>query len=208
MKDPAPFSQLGRHTVSQAPHRCNTLELADTPNAVGLARLHTVDLLSRWGVPSETVETIRLLVSELVTNAVRHPGEQGQSTQVSALASRNTSQRFELTLEKLWDAVRLSVRDRDARPPVLKQVGVEAEGGRGIFIVAMMSRNWGYHPAVDKPGKVVWAEVGLVPVGRVSEDERDVRLPDRPPSAEHGVPRAAPADPNLLGRVLVGVREF
>ncbi|MFF8442334.1 ATP-binding protein [Streptomyces californicus] len=205
---PALLSPLGRHTVSQAPHPRDTLELADTPNAVPWARLHTADLLSRWGVPSEAAQTVQLLVSELVTNAVQHPQEQGEETQVSILSSRNTSQTFALTLEKLWDAVRVSVWDRDARPPVLKEVGVEAESGRGIFMVAMMSRTWGCRPAVGVPGKVVWAEVGLLPIGRVGEDERAVRPPGRPPSAEPGIPKAAPADPNLLGRVLVGVREL
>ncbi|WP_257135967.1 ATP-binding protein [Streptomyces sp. t99] len=181
--------------------------MADTPNAVPWARLHTADLLSWWGVPSEAAQTVQLVVSELVTNAVQHPQEEGEGTQVSILSSRNTSQTFELTLEKLWDAVRVSVWDRDARPPVLKEVGVEAESGRGIFMVAMMSRAWGYRPAVGIPGKVVWAEVGLLSIGRVGEDERAVRPPGRLPSAEPGIPRAAPTDPNLLGRVLVGVRE-
>ncbi|MFH9266968.1 ATP-binding protein [Streptomyces sp. NPDC017546] len=180
--------------------------MADTPNAVGLARLHTVDVLSRWGVPPDVVETTRLLVSELVTNAVRHPQEGVE--QVSAYSSRHTARTFELTLEMLWDAVRISVWDRDSMPPVLKEVGVEAESGRGIFIVAMMSRTWGCRPAVGMPGKVVWAEVGLLPIGHIGEDERAVRPLGRPPSAEPGIPRAGPASPNLLGRVLVGVREL
>ncbi|MFD4123678.1 ATP-binding protein [Streptomyces globisporus] len=180
--------------------------MADTPNAVGLARLHTVDVLSRWGVPSDVVETTRLLVSELVTNAVRHPQE--GSEEVSAYLSRYTLRTFELTLEMLRDAVRISVWDHDSRPPTLKEVGVESENGRGIFIVAMMSRNWGFHPAVGVPGKVVWAEVGLAPVGGVGEDRRTARCPGRPPSVETVDPSAVPPDPNLLGRVLVGVREL
>ncbi|KQX31450.1 hypothetical protein ASD97_13165 [Streptomyces sp. Root63] len=194
--------------MSQAPHPRNTLELANTPNAVPWARQHTANLLSRWGVPAEAAQTVQLLVSELVTNAVQHPQEQGKETEVSILSSQNTSQTFELTLEMLWDAVRVSVLDRDERPPVLKEVGAEAESGRGILIVAMMSRTWGCRPAVGIPGKVVWAEVGLLPVGRVGDDERAVRPPGRPASAEPGIPRAAPANPNLLGRMLVGVREL
>ncbi|MEU6633734.1 ATP-binding protein [Streptomyces parvus] len=180
--------------------------MADTPNAVRLARLHAEDLLPKWSVPSATVETVRLLVSELVTNAVQHP--QDDETQDSVLAMRNAAQTFELTLERLWDAVRVSVWDRDSTPPLLKKVGVEAESGRGIFIVAMMSRTWGCRPAVGIPGKVVWAEVGLLPIGRARVDERAVCPPGRPPSDEPGVPRAAPADPNVLGRVLVGIKGF
>ncbi|TBO61296.1 ATP-binding protein [Streptomyces kasugaensis] len=190
--------------MSQAPHPRNRLTLADTPNAVGLARLHTADVLSCWGVPSEIVETAQLLVSELATNAVRHPKE-GEE-QASQFSSRNTVQTFEISLEIAGDAVRVSVWDRDRRPPVLKEVGVEATGGRGVFIVAMMSRNWGHYPAWGMPGKVVWAEVGLVPASRVGESERATGSPGRPRAAGPEVPRAARVDLNVLGRVLVGVR--
>ncbi|MEU9708373.1 ATP-binding protein [Streptomyces sp. NPDC047967] len=179
--------------------------MADTPNAVRLARLHTEDLLPKWGVPSGVVETVRLLVSELVTNAVQH--SQDDETQGPVLAMRKAAQTFELTLERLRDAVRVAVWDRDPRPPLLKEVGVESEGGRGVFIVAMMSRSWGSRPAVNAFGKVVWAEVGLLPVVRVVEDEEAVNLPGRPAGSDSGVPRAAPPDPTLLGRVFVGVRE-
>lgn len=190
--------------MSQAPHPRNSLTLADTPNAVGLARLHTADILSCWGVRSDIVETVQLLVSELATNAVRHPKE-GEE-EASPFSVRNTVQTFEITLEITGDAVRLSVWDRDTRPPVLKEVGVEATGGRGIFIVAVMSRRWGHYPARGMPGKVVWAEVGLIHPSRAGEDERSTRSPGRPPTAGPGVPKAAGVDPNMLGRVLVGVR--
>ncbi|WP_308377751.1 ATP-binding protein [Streptomyces sp. ISL-98] len=190
--------------MSQAPHPRNRLTLADTPNAVGLARLHTADVLSRWGVPTDIVETVQLLVSELATNAVRHPKE-GEE-QAPLFSTRNTVQTFEISLEIIGDAVRVSVWDRDTRPPVLKEVGVEATGGRGIFIVAVMSRRWGHYPVRGMPGKVVWAECGLVPASRVGEDERAARSPGRPLTAGPGVPRAARVDPNVLGRVLVGVR--
>ncbi|MGY5134479.1 ATP-binding protein [Streptomyces nigrescens] len=64
--------------MSQAPPPRDRLLLAGTPNAVRLARLHTTDVLSHWGVHPDSIETIRLLVSELATNAVRHPKEGNQ----------------------------------------------------------------------------------------------------------------------------------
>ncbi|MEU9373692.1 ATP-binding protein [Streptomyces sp. NPDC048255] len=169
--------------------------LAATPNAVGLARLHTADVLSRWGVPSDVVETVQLIVSELTTNAVQHPAEGGE--QDSLFSPRNTPETFELLLEMAYDAVRVSVWDRDQRPPVLKQVGVEATDGRGIFLVAVMSRTWGHYPARAVAGKVVWAEVGLVPASRLSEDEKFERSPGRPPSTWRSVPPAERLNPNL-----------
>ncbi|MER5970318.1 ATP-binding protein [Streptomyces sp. NPDC002055] len=181
--------------MSKAPQSRNSLMLADIPNAVGLARLHTADVLSRWGVHAGIAETVQLLVSELATNAVRHPKEGEEDA--SPFSVRNTVQTFELALEIIGDAVRVSVWDRDTRPPVLKQVGVEATGGRGIFIVAVMSRRWGHYPARGMPGKVVWAEIGLNPANRVGEDERSARSPDRPPisrprEAEDATSRSEP----------------
>ncbi|MFJ6574175.1 ATP-binding protein [Streptomyces sp. NPDC091292] len=197
----------GRHTMSQAPHPRNSLTLADTPNAVGLARLHTADVLSCWGVHSDTVDTVQLLVSELATNAVQHPKEGEKDASLFSVRSRVRT--FQFTLEIIGDAVRVSVWDRDTRPPVLKEVGVEAAGGRGIFIVAAMSRRWGHYPTRGSmPGKVVWAEVGLVPAGRVGEDEGPTRSLGPPTTAGPGQPRAAHVDPNLIGRVLVGVRSI
>ncbi|NBE51199.1 ATP-binding protein [Streptomyces boluensis] len=190
--------------MSQAPHQRDTLTLADTPTAVGLARLHAADVLSHWGVPSDVVETVQLIVSELTTNAVRHPKEK-ESEEVSLFSSRFDVQTFELTLEMVRDAVRVSVCDRDVRPPVLKEPGVEATGGRGVLIVAMMSSRWGHYPARGMPGKVVWAEAGLSPGSRVGESESLERPPGRPPSTGRRRPQT---DPHLLGRVLVGVRDL
>ncbi|KND38274.1 ATP-binding protein [Streptomyces acidiscabies] len=190
--------------MSQAPHLLNRLTLADTPNAVGLARLHTADVLSKWGVHSDIVETVQLLVSELTTNAVRHPKE-GEE-QASLFSARNTVRTFVISLEITGDVVRVSVWDRDARPPVLKEVGVDATGGRGVFIVAMMSSRWGHYPARGMPGKVVWAEVSLFPASRAGASETVSRSPGRPPGSGPRVPEAKRIDPNLIGRVLVGVR--
>ncbi|MET9957013.1 ATP-binding protein [Streptomyces sp. NPDC006339] len=179
--------------------------LATTPNAVGLARLHTADVLSSWRVPSDIVKVVQLVVSELTTNAVQHP-EEGDEP-VSLLSPHSKVQTFELLLEMTHEAVRVSVWDRDDRPPLLKEVGVEETSGRGIFLVATMSRNWGYYPTRDLPGKVVWAEISLVPTSHLHEVERE-QFPSRPSPSGRRVPRAERVDPYLLGRVLAGVRSL
>jgi len=201
---PALLSLFGRPTVSQVPPPHDRLTLADTPNAVGLARLHTADVLSRWGVPSDSVETVKLLVSELATNAVRHPKEEEKHG--PSYSECNMVQTFEVALEIIGDAIKVSVWDRDARPPVLKQVGVEATGGRGIFIVAAMSRRWGCYPAREMPGKVVWAEVPLVPATLGRKDVGSAHSSACPPKGGPREPRTPPVDPHVIGRVLVGVR--
>ncbi|MEU2670457.1 ATP-binding protein [Streptomyces sp. NPDC007164] len=189
----------------EQPRRCR-LALADTPNAVALARLHTADVLSGWGVSSDTVETAQLLVSELATNAVRH-SEEGEASTLP-FSSQSSVQTFELLLEAVSGAVRLSVWDRDVRPPVLKEVGVDATGGRGIFIVAVMSRAWGYYPARSAPGKVVWAEIALDATDPNEDHDASASSPGQP--ATDGLPASkdARADPNLIGRVLVGIKDL
>lgn len=191
--------------MSQALPPHNRLMLATTPNAVGLARLHTADVLSSWRVPSDIVKVVQLVVSELTTNAVQHP-EEGDEP-VSLLSPHSKVQTFELLLEMTHEAVRVSVWDRDDRPPLLKEVGVEETSGRGIFLVATMSRNWGYYPTRDLPGKVVWAEISLVPTSHLHEVERE-QFPSRPSPSGRRVPRAERVDPYLLGRVLAGVRSL
>ncbi|WP_406281453.1 ATP-binding protein [Streptomyces sp. NBC_00209] len=150
------------------------ITLADTPNAVGLARLHTTRLLSSWGVPAGVVETARLLVSELTTNAVQHPKE--GLPPVSLFSAERTVQTLELSLEVARGAVRVAVWDRDATPPVLKAPESEATSGRGILIIESLSRDWGCYPARGGlPGKVVWAEIDLAPPSHVDGNEDSER---------------------------------
>ncbi|MGN5633417.1 ATP-binding protein [Streptomyces sp. AC154] len=186
--------------------RSSRLALADTPNAVALARLHTADVLSGWGVSAGVVETARLLVSELATNAVRHSAEGEEPT--PPFSPQSGVQTFELLLEAVSGAVRLSVWDRDMRPPVLKEVGVDAMGGRGIFIVAVMSRAWGYYPARGMPGKVVWAEIALASTSPDEGRNASVSSPGRPATDDLRASGDARAVPNLIGRVLVGIKEL
>ncbi|WP_411076262.1 ATP-binding protein [Streptomyces sp. cmx-4-7] len=200
-----PLSQLGRSSVSEVPPLRDKFTLADTPNAVGLARLYATTTLSSWGVPAPVVETARLLVSELTTNAVQHPKE--GTAPASLFSPERTVQTFELMLEVARGTVRVAVWDRDARPPVLKTPGFEATSGRGILIVEALSRNWGHYPAHGGlPGKVVWAEIDLVPPSGVEENEEAERPPSQSSLTGHLVPGAQPGNPHLLSQLLVGVQ--
>jgi anti-sigma regulatory factor (Ser/Thr protein kinase) len=171
-----------RSTVSEAPPPRDRLKLVGTRSAVGLARLHTVDVLSCWGVHPDSVETVKLLVSELTTNAVRCLNMRQEES--PPYAEHNTAQAFELALEITNGAIRVSVWDPDPQPPILEHAGVDATGGRGLFIVAAMSRRWGSYPVRALLGKVVWAEVPLVLVthGRADFTSGSPRLlqPTRP----------------------------
>ncbi|MFJ4677226.1 ATP-binding protein [Kitasatospora sp. NPDC088783] len=191
----------GRHHMSQGRPYVSHLTLADTPNAVPWARRHTADILRRWRIPDAVIETANLIVSELTTNAIRHPAnDQLQSTGYPSLAGVGT---FTLGLLLTGTGLLVQVADRDPRPPARREVGVEATGGRGLFLVSEMTNRWGYYPTTTA-GKVVWAELLLHGPGRSGSghtEQADERT--QPAEASGPVP-----DPLLIGRVLVGLREL
>ncbi|WP_435603357.1 ATP-binding protein [Streptomyces sp. bgisy130] len=111
------------------------------PTAVALARRHVRAQLARWKVGEETVFSTELIVSELVTNAVRHGGP--------PLELRLVKDRT-LTCE---------VTDGSPAAPHLRHARTVDEGGRGLFIAAQLSQDWGTRYRVQ--GKTVWAEQAL-----------------------------------------------
>ncbi|WP_063783182.1 ATP-binding protein [Streptomyces sp. XY431] len=192
--------------MSQARHGFSQLELADRPSPVAWARRHTVDVLGRWQVPPDVIETARLLVSELATNAVRH----SKSDTVGSLFSEACPvQTITLALMLGRGRLLLSVRDSDCRPPVVKSVGEDAESGRGIFLVEALSEHWGYYHLPAAAGKVVWSELTLVaPDLRIGAEHPP--NPSDPPASCQVVedPRRGQAPPLLMARTLVGLREL
>jgi anti-sigma regulatory factor (Ser/Thr protein kinase) len=123
------------------------LELGALPTAVPCARLHARHLLWEWGLNDLAADT-ELLVSELVTNAVKATAGQQQAAIRLQLSSECASVRVEV-----WDA--------DSRPPVLMDdpPDLEEEGGRGLFLVATLSARWDWYPTEQPTGKVVWCEL-------------------------------------------------
>src|SRR5689334_8767648 len=94
--------------------------------------------------PGERYDLLQLIVSELVTNCVRH-------------GNLSASEGVVLTVRLLRDHVRVEVEDCGsgftAGPRPVPQP--DAEGGRGLFIVQELADRWG----VDVDGQtVVWAE--------------------------------------------------
>lgn len=118
------------------------LGLSPIESAAASARRLVDKACAQWGLPALR-DTARLVVTELVSNAVRHGT-------VAASAA------VEVTLTRGVGAVYVSVRDRSRRlPKPGGPVPPTVEGGRGLLVVGIMSRAWGATPTVD--GKVVWA---------------------------------------------------
>ncbi len=87
-------------------------------------------------------ETAVLLVSEVVTNALRH-----------------TDGRVELSLWRFPDRVRVEVADETSRSPVTSRADPLDESGRGVPLMDALSDRWGTSPHGD--GKVVWFELDV-----------------------------------------------
>jgi anti-sigma regulatory factor (Ser/Thr protein kinase) len=127
------------------------LVLGALPSAVPCARLHTRLVLAEWDL-KPLAETAELLVSELVTNAVRAS---------AGLPARHLG----LPTVQLWlsadhERVLIEVWDADERMPVCEQPDPSAEHGRGLFLVETLSENWGTYRPAGYPGKIVWARCG------------------------------------------------
>jgi anti-sigma regulatory factor (Ser/Thr protein kinase) len=123
------------------------LEIRPDPAEVGRARRWARSRLAGSGIQADEplAETLILLVSELVTNAVVHTGRP---------AVLRLSLPHVVTEES---TVRLEVADRSGRAPVPRCAGDEATGGRGLALVDGLADRWGW--SVDSTGKRIWCEL-------------------------------------------------
>jgi serine/threonine-protein kinase RsbW len=119
------------------------IELPATGRAAGLARQLTREALIAWQ-RADLEETAVLIVSELVTNAVRHA-----STGGSLVALR---------LEIDGTSVRIEVHDEDPRWPQPSTPDALDESGFGFVLVNALASKWGVSDTAT--GKAVWAELG------------------------------------------------
>jgi anti-sigma regulatory factor (Ser/Thr protein kinase) len=103
-------------------------------------------MLRSWRLDG-LAHTVELLVSELVTNAIRHAGGE-----------------VRLRLERGRDAVLCEVCDNVRSLPQLQTPTAMAEYGRGIVLVSELSDSWGCRRTAS--GKVVWFTVRLPRDGR------------------------------------------
>jgi anti-sigma regulatory factor (Ser/Thr protein kinase) len=130
------------------------LQLGALPGAVPCARLHTKLVLWEWGI-DHLVETAELLVSEIITNAVRvsasPANDQGGSQRPSGLPTVW----FWLAADRR--NVLIQVWDGSPETPTRHEVDPEAESGRGLLLVDRLSDRWGSYTPDGWSGKVVWA---------------------------------------------------
>ena len=111
------------------------------PALVGPVRKQVVQQLETWAL-SEAAFTTELVVSELVTNAIRY-GE------------------HPIRLRLIHDATTLivEVSDSSHTAPHLRRAKTFDEGGRGLLLVAQLTQRWGSRHTTE--GKTIWAELAL-----------------------------------------------
>jgi anti-sigma regulatory factor (Ser/Thr protein kinase) len=120
------------------------LDLGPEESDVRLARQFLAAHCERWGC-RDLLEDGRLVVSELVTNAVIHAGR-----------------RCELAIAFRGGWLRVEVRDRGPGGPEVQAAHERSEHGRGLVLVSAVTEAWGVEPLADG-GKVVWAEMRAGP---------------------------------------------
>ncbi|MEU0083274.1 ATP-binding protein [Streptomyces sp. NPDC006274] len=122
--------------------------------SVPQARHAVRDLLARQGVPvaDDVMQGLLLIVSELVTNTVRH----------AALLSPEVAVEVAIGAHR----VRVSVEDNHPYRPKALETDSARTGGRGLLLVREITREAGGVCDVEHTasgGKIIWAELPLVP---------------------------------------------
>ena len=115
------------------------IDLPTTTGSVPVARHLVAQLLAAWSAKARHEESM-LLLSELVTNVVRH-------------VTPATTFTIELILSTL--KLRVAVVDGSQAPPVLRERG--PTGGHGMWLVSALADRWGSDH--ETGGKQVWFEL-------------------------------------------------
>jgi signal transduction histidine kinase len=128
---------LAARTHALDPRQVATWDIPADPAAVAGARENAMRCLERWRLEDLAFST-ELIVSELVTNAIRYG-------------------RPPIRLRLIHDSTLIcEVSDTSGSAPHPRRAQVFDEGGRGLLLVAQLSRRWGSRHT--QTGKTIWCE--------------------------------------------------
>ena len=101
------------------------------------------------GMDRDVIAVAELLTSELVCNAVEHGGHySGRQAEIIVSVRRTVH------------TVRVGVHDADPQPlPPVRPPPTPGDSGMGLYVVSLLADDWGFQPAPDRAGKVVWFEI-------------------------------------------------
>src|SRR4051812_46160350 len=114
--------------------------IAALPSAAGRARAYTRWALRTWRLET-MIETAELLVSELVTNAVKATGGLNGSC---GAGRREAGSPIYLCLSTFSEKLLIEVWDRSDESPHRRTASDDDENGRGLVLVQALSKDWGY----------------------------------------------------------------
>jgi anti-sigma regulatory factor (Ser/Thr protein kinase) len=132
-------------SAHSAPHAM-TVGLAAVPESVKEARDFALTALRAWGLGG-MYDDVRLVVSELVTNALRYAP--GLPDGVEGMPIR-------LSLLRTGGRLTCAVTDPSDQIPVHREPDFASQTGRGLHLVEAFSHSWNWVP-LSGHGKVVWA---------------------------------------------------
>ncbi|MEU0149392.1 ATP-binding protein [Streptomyces sp. NPDC006288] len=133
---------------------CAEWSFPAAPGSVRGARHAVRDALHQWGYDGSVGDVAVLLVSELVTNSLRHA-----SGPIGVRLVRPHPRGTRPGARDDGQALLVEVSDPVPDPPTERDAGPEDEGGRGLQLVACSARRWGTRRG--KTGKTVWFELAL-----------------------------------------------
>jgi PAS domain-containing protein/anti-sigma regulatory factor (Ser/Thr protein kinase) len=137
------FAMLLTRVGRVPPERTAYWQLRAELDEASHARELATEQLVRWGL-EEIAFSTELIVSELVTNAIRYAGAP-----------------IGLRLVKDDDRLVCEVSDPSQAQPHLRRARTSDEGGRGLFLVAQLADRWGSRYTTG--GKTIWTEQALAP---------------------------------------------
>ena len=115
------------------------IRLEPDGSSVAEARRFADECLRRWHLEDQA-DDVEVVVTELVTNAIRH--SRGPVT---------------LSIGRRLDRIIVQVQDPSPKPPEQEQAGILDDNGRGLLLVEEIASEWGSTPTDH--GKRVWAEL-------------------------------------------------
>jgi anti-sigma regulatory factor (Ser/Thr protein kinase) len=146
-------------TCQPAIARVAVVRFAPSSSAVPVVRARTVQTLTGWSVDGEAAQVAELIVSELVTNAVRacQPDDEFIAVRLSIGSGS--------VVVEVWSRP-------DATEPRVQHPDADSETGRGLALVEALTSRWDAYRA-QSGGVVVWAQFpgNVLPAQRTSDGE-------------------------------------
>ena len=182
----------------------STLVITALPTATPCARLHARNIAHEWNL-GDLVDTLELVVSELVTNAVQASVDQDHrprytaDTRLACIHLRVSADGVAALIE-VWD-------ENVGLPAPPTEPDLDDEGGRGLMLVDALTERWGWELAASGRGKVVWALLRCQDLAYPEREGQQPPLPRRVPHLAESTTQQVRLvdDPAVLRRVHDGL---